>query len=147
MPTPFAEKTLCRPSQRRPWPRCPANAKEEEPDEARLAALEKLKELYKARQEAAKQNAAGRMEEFVAGRGTLDILLEAQVLLLRAELCSQRRRRIASKPTSRNLAEMTEIKKIQQGRFDTGRLARMDLSQAEFFRLEAEIELLREKMK
>ena len=60
--------------------------KKEEPDEARRAALEKLKELYKARQEAAKQNAAGRMEEFVAGRGTLDILLEAQVLLLRAEL-------------------------------------------------------------
>ena len=121
--------------------------KKEEPDEARRAALEKLKELYKARQEAAKQNAAGRMEEFVAGRGTLDILLEAQVLLLRAELALAEKKEDRIKAHERNLAEMTEIKKIQQGRFDTGRLARMDLSQAEFFRLEAEIELLREKMK
>ncbi len=106
-----------------------------------------LDELMKARLEAAETALDGRMKEFEVGKGSLDILLGASKRWLSAklELSNKNQDRIAA--LDAHFERMKEIESENQRRFDAGKVNIMDLAQAKFYRLDAEIELERAKAK
>jgi RNA polymerase sigma factor (sigma-70 family) len=104
-----------------------------------------LKELLQARRDAAQQQALARMDEFQAGRGTLDICLEANRLLLKAELELSEKKEDRIKAHERYLERIAWMFEVNTARFNDGKISIADHSQTMYFRLEAEIDLLREK--
>lgn len=114
---------------------------------ADLAAAPKkqMKELLQARREAAALQAKARMQEFVAGRGTLDIAFESLRSLLKAELDLSETKEDRIKARERYLEYMEVIRKINRVRFDTGKISIADMAQTDYNRVEAEIDLECEK--
>jgi RNA polymerase sigma factor (sigma-70 family) len=108
---------------------------------------DKLNALLKERVEVAKQWLDERHQEYLAGRGTLDILFEASRELVHAEqeLSGNKADRIAALEAHLKLTK--DIEEINRTRFDAGRLSRADMHQSTYYRLEAEIWLEREKAK
>jgi outer membrane protein TolC len=121
----------------------------EEKVKALLAAAkvgDKMKALLKARLEAALKEAEGRRQVYREGEsGTLNDLASSSLRLLEAEreLSDQKADQIAA--LENHWQRMKELEEINQERFKAGRVSVMDLSQARFYRLQAEIWLERAK--
>jgi RNA polymerase sigma factor (sigma-70 family) len=148
-----------------PGPKPKANppappAAEEDPDnfwpmdEAKVKALleastagKKLKELLKERLTTAHEEALGRYQQFLAGRGTMDALLGASLRLLDAEkeLSDKKDDQVAA--LQRHLRRMKEMEKILEAMFQAGRASQADYAQAKSYRLQAEIWLEKAKEK
>jgi hypothetical protein len=108
-------------------------------DKAKLAA--RLEELRRERLEALKIAIQSRMTEMMAGRGTLDILIEVLQDLAEVEI------ELASNPRQRRQAQerllkaLQELEQLYQKRFDAGRVGIEELCETRAARLEAEIAL------
>src|SRR5262249_39219844 len=98
-----------------------------------------LKPIVEALFEAAMAEAHGRREEFIAGRGTLDIDLHASLRVLEAERLLSNDKAIQLGALEHHLNRMKEVEKINQARFDAGRIQRHDLAQSRFYRIQAEL--------
>jgi RNA polymerase sigma factor (sigma-70 family) len=123
-------------------------------DEAKVKALldastagKKLKELLKDRLAAAHEAAQMRFQQFLAGRGTLDILLGASLRLLESEkeLSDKKDDQIAA--LERHLRRMKEVEQILKAQHEAARASLADFLQAKWFRLQAEIWLEKAKEK
>jgi hypothetical protein len=112
---------------------------------AQSKASEKLKVLLKARYDMANVEAHARWSEFQAGRGTLDFLFGASRHLLDAERELSERKADQIAALERYLWCMREIEKVNQQRFDNGRLPIQDVAEARYNRIQAEIWLERAK--
>ncbi len=100
---------------------------------------EKVKSLLKGQLEAAYEQMEARFREFLAGRGTLDILLEASICVLQAELdvCPAPKDRLKSFEAHSKC--MYEIMKINKLRFESGRIPISDYAQSKFFHARSEL--------
>jgi RNA polymerase sigma factor (sigma-70 family) len=122
----------------------------EEQINSRLSASkesEKIKALLRQRYDAARTQAESRLQEFNAGKGTLDFLIESLSQLCDAEreLSDKKADQIAA--MEKQVQVLTEVEKVNQARFDARRIPLMDMAQARFNRLDAEIRLERAKAK
>ncbi len=108
-----------------------------------------VRELRRAKLDAARTAYDNRYKEFLAGRGTLDFLIESDGRLLEAERENARDATEHLAALEKYWLHMKVIEEINQARYDAGRVAIQDLAQSQDYRLEAEIWLLqaREKMK
>jgi outer membrane protein TolC len=120
---------------------------EQQKDKPPPAAEDKLTSLLKQRVEAAKAEVDARNREFLAGQGTLAILFEASTRLLHAqmELSDKKADQLAALEAHFELTKVIEDR--NQARFNAGLISMADVSQAKYFRLEAEILLERAKAK
>ena len=125
----------------------PMQKKDEQDEKRRAAMAAKMKELLKARLEAAREQVAARKKEFEAGRGTAEDALEAEANLLKAELGLAETKEERIKAYENYLATAKAVCELMKARFDAGRVPITDWKKAEFHRLDVEIELLREQMK
>lgn len=125
----------------------PAEEKTEPPAKAPQKPADKLKDLIKAKLEAAKLECESRMKEFQDGRGTLDILVHSSRRLLESEreVGDSKEHLLTALETHFRL--MKEIEEVNQERFNAGRISIMDVAQARYYRLEAEIWLERARAK
>ncbi len=123
-------------------------------DEKKVKALleastagKKMKELLKDRLATAHEAAFCRYQHYLAGRGTLDILLGASLRLLDSEqeLSDKKADQIAA--LERHLRRMKELETILQAQHKAGRASLADYDQAKYFRLQAEIWLEKAKEK
>jgi RNA polymerase sigma factor (sigma-70 family) len=131
-----------------PAPRIPADDDEKKKtDDAAKEAREKLEDLLKARRIAAEDEVKLREQEFLAAGTTAGVVLEAHRRLLKAELELAEKKEDRIKAHEYYLAKAEEIVKANMLRFKAGKINGADLKQSEYYRLEAEIELLREKTK
>ncbi|HLN27246.1 MAG TPA: hypothetical protein VK395_05840 [Gemmataceae bacterium] len=112
---------------------------------AGIKAGDKMGELVKGQLEAAKTELDARWQEFLAGRGTLDIMLGSSQRLLQAEfdLSTKRSDRIAA--LEAHWQRLREVETINQSRYDAGRIPIQDLAQSRSGRCRAEILLERAK--
>jgi RNA polymerase sigma factor (sigma-70 family) len=120
----------------------------EEKVKALLAAApvgEKMKSLLKARLEAAQTEMSARSKQHLAGRGTLDFLLDTSQRLRKAELelCTQKSDRLLV--LENQVQIMKKIVELNRERFNAGRISVEDVKLPEFYLLDAEIDLERVK--
>jgi hypothetical protein len=103
------------------------------------------RKLLKERYNAALRELQSRFLIFEAGKGTLETLSDAakRVLDSELELCVKPAERIGVREKYLELARVAE--KVQQARRDAGNASIADLEQARYFRIDAELKLLREK--
>jgi hypothetical protein len=106
---------------------------------------DELRKLLKARYNAALQETKGRFMQLLAGKATSETLADCGRRLLRSELelCDKPADRVKVREKWLTLAK--EVERVQKLRYDAGRIDVAEMAQAEFNRLDAEIELLREK--
>jgi hypothetical protein len=125
------------------WAPVPENQKPPTPAEQRLA--ERIKDLLDERRRSALIWATQQDEQFIAGRGTLDVLLHATERLAHAELelAATKERRIAIRQDQ--VERMKKYLDINKARFEAGRASIADVEQTRYFYLDARIELEREK--
>jgi hypothetical protein len=104
---------------------------------------QEIKSLLKERLDAVNTEAQARSEEYRAGRGTLDMLLNAYVRLFQAErdLSSTTPGQVAA--WERHWQRMREVYLITLARYEAGRISVQDFAQSHFCRLEADIGLER----
>jgi RNA polymerase sigma factor (sigma-70 family) len=151
------------PQERKPVPKKEAAPAPEVPeedvkmailDDAKVKALldahpggDKMKTLLKDCYEAAHTEVRTRYQQYLAGRGTLDILTGAFLRLLEAEkeLSDKKPDRIAAR--EHHLQRVKQIEEIVQAQYQAGRASLADHAQARFWRLQAEIWVEREKGK
>jgi hypothetical protein len=121
-------------------------------DEGKVKALlagvrggDRMRNLLRARHHAAVTELEARFKDFLAGLGTLDILLKAseRVLKVELEMSTTKADLIAARES--HLGVVKTIHEVNRGRFNAGRIAIQDVVQAEYFRLDAEIDLERAK--
>jgi RNA polymerase sigma factor (sigma-70 family) len=112
-----------------------------------MKASDKLKALLKEQHEQALTCYTSRWEEFLAGRGTLDIMLQASRLLLEAEQALSDKKADQVTALENHWRRMKVTEDVNQARFDAGRLPISDLAQTKFYRLQAEIALERARAK
>jgi hypothetical protein len=112
---------------------------------AAIKGSDKMKSLLKDQYQAARAEALGRWQEFLAGRGTLDFLFGACQRLLQAEfdLSNKRADRIAA--LEAQLQRMQAIEMTNKARYRAGRINMSDFEGSRFQRLRAEIMLERAK--
>jgi hypothetical protein len=125
----------------------PAGIEKIEPVKPPAPAKNRLKELLKARLEAAETEMNARREEYMAGRGTLDITLGSSLRVLKAkqEMSNKAADQIAA--LKDHLERMKEIYQVNLARFNAGRVPISDVKESEYNYLDAEIMLERAKMK
>jgi outer membrane protein TolC len=106
-----------------------------------------LTTLLKERVEVAKTEFDSHNQEFLAGRGTLDILFGAGKRLLQAqrELSEKKEDQIAALEAYLKITQ--SIEEVNQARFNAGRINISDMAEAKYYRLEAEIWLERARAK
>ncbi len=104
-----------------------------------------LKEVLQARREAAQELVNARIEEFLAGRSPLDLVVEAQRLLLRAELEISEKKEDRMKALERHLEFEVLLHKFNKIRYEARKIGPADYARSNYTLQEAEIELLREK--
>ncbi len=99
----------------------------------------KIRKLQIERRDTLKKAVEARQREYMAGRGTLDLLLEMSRLLLQAELdvATTARQRVEAHAAYLELAR--EVDKVGEARVQAGRMTTADLYQGRATRLEAEI--------
>jgi hypothetical protein len=123
------------------------NENKPEPPKPPARANDVLSNLLKARYEAAVDEHRERRQEYLAGAGTLDMLLHSSLRLLEAEL------EWKAKPAERipvleaHLERMKNIQDVLVAKFNAGTGSVGDLKQAEYYRLDAEVRLERAKQK
>lgn len=110
-----------------------------EPKAAGPSTEKRLAELRKAKREAVAEEWEARWQEFIAGRGTIEIALDCARRLLNSE-----RELAATKPDQiavleRHVKKMKEMDEIAVARVEAGRIHTMEGKQIEYHRLEAEI--------
>lgn len=93
--------------------------------------------LARQRLDAAQQEQDSRMKEFLAGRGTLDFLLDVLQRRLRAELALKVEPSVA---WERYWTELYGIETVNQGLYRDGRIPIQDIAQSRFHRLSAALE-------
>jgi hypothetical protein len=103
----------------------------------------RIKSLVKAQFEAAAGEAHARWREFMAGRGTLAFFIGSSERLLAAEsdLSDQQTDHVAA--LEHHWRRMREVEKVNNERFNDGRIAIQDVLESRFYRLQAEIRLER----
>jgi hypothetical protein len=123
-------------------------------DEARVKELleaakvsDKLRALLKGQYEAALAETTARWEEFIAGRGTLDLLFGASLRLLEAERALSDKKADQVVALENQWKRMRVMEGVNQARFDAGRVPIAELSQTKFYRIQAEIWLERARGK
>jgi RNA polymerase sigma factor (sigma-70 family) len=123
-------------------------------DEARVKELldaakvsDKLRGLLTDQHEAALTEYRARLEEFFAGRGTLDILFGASFRLLEAERALSDKKADQAAALENHWKRMKVLEDVNQARFDAGRVPIGDISQSKFYRIQAEIWLERAREK
>jgi hypothetical protein len=96
-------------------------------------------ELTRKKLEAARGGAEARFREFLAGRGTLDILLEVSLHRLESDvgLAATQPERLAAH--EKHWERMVEIEIIQRDRYSRARIPIQDYMESKYFRLEAQI--------
>jgi hypothetical protein len=104
-----------------------------------------LKEVLQARLKAAQLQVMERIQAYLAGHGTLDLCLEAQRLLLKAELEVSEKKEDRIKAHERYLELILLMHQVNKSRYEAGKISIADYAQSDYFRQEAEIDLLREK--
>jgi RNA polymerase sigma factor (sigma-70 family) len=105
----------------------------------------KMKALFKARFDAANIEVESRWHEYVAGRGTLDILLGSSRRLLEAELALSNNKADHVAAWESHWQRMNQVYLINLGRYNAGRISVQDLKEAEYYRIDAEIGVERAK--
>src|SRR5262249_26791008 len=100
------------------------------------------RELAQARRDAAQGWDAGRVKEFLAGRGTLDILLEASQSWLESDLALSERDADRVAARARHWQQAWLIEAVNRARYEAARIAVQDLMQPRYVRLEAELNLV-----
>ena len=105
--------------------------------------LAKIRKLQLERRDELKKAMTALEEEFLAGRGTLDILLKTSRLLLQAELdvATTAAQRVAAHAAHLRITK--RIEKVTRARHEAGRAKQADTHQARAARLEAEIDWLK----
>jgi outer membrane protein TolC len=108
-----------------------------------------LTDLAKAKLEAARGEYEARFIQFVAGRGTLDFLLDTSRRLLDSERAVTTKEADLVAAFERHWIVTKQIEEVNKSRYDAGRISIEDLLQSTYFRLQAEIWLVeaREKNK
>jgi hypothetical protein len=96
------------------------------------------RELIRARSESARGEWAARRQEFLAGRGTLDIALHASLRRLYADLARSDgpQERVAA--FEANWVFMKEAEEVNRSRSDAGRIPTKEYLETRYYRLEAE---------
>ncbi len=113
----------------------------------REAFLDDPRQLTRDRLTAAHAAAAGRFHDFNAGRGTLDFLLAATRTWLDAG------QSVTDDPAAKQAAlerywtVLWQIERLDEGRYDSGRIPIQDLLQGRYYRLEAELWLAQARAK
>jgi RNA polymerase sigma factor (sigma-70 family) len=107
----------------------------------------KLQALLNERLNAARTELDARTREFEAGRGTLDMLFGASRRLVEAQRDMNGSKEDLLTALKDHVERMKQIEKINQDRFDAGRLPIYDLAESTYYRTEAEIWLERAKAK
>ena len=107
----------------------------------------KLQALLKERLDAARAEVDARTKEFEAGRGTLDFLFRASRRLVEAQRDMNDRKEDLLNALKDHVERMKQIEKLNQERFDAGRIPIYDLAESTYYRAEAEIWLERAKAK
>jgi hypothetical protein len=102
---------------------------------------DKLKALMKERFKTAGEEFWARNQQFLAGRGTDELLYQAARRLVEAE--RELPDKSAVTALANHLRRMSEIEKVSKERFDAGRIGVQDYRAAQYWRLEAEIWLER----
>jgi hypothetical protein len=106
-----------------------------------------VKRLLVARVEAVRVEVDVRMKEFLAGRGSQHILIDAARRWLEAQREQGLNQADLVAVLEEHFQRMKQIHEKDEERFNAGRIAVHDFKQAEFARLEAEIWLERAKDK
>jgi hypothetical protein len=106
-----------------------------------------IRKLLKERRDMLDQEVKARLQEFMVGRGTLDILLPGPRELLDAELELVDKSADSSRAYQAHFDHMKLVDEVCKGEFAAGRLSVADYSQARAARLAAEVGLLRSKNK
>ena len=134
----------------KPEPEQPKEPRRRDDFEERRAAIElqrKLQPLMEKRLDAIREQLKARAEELLAGKTTVDVLLESSANLLKAQ------QEMSDKPVDQLKAlqlhfERThEIHEVLNTRFQAGKLSPAELYQAAYNRYDAEIALERYKSK
>jgi hypothetical protein len=106
---------------------------------------DEVRKLLKERYNAALSEVQARYEQYLAGKYTLDALYDAGGRLLKSELelCTKPAERVAVR---QKYLEMTkDAEKVAAARFDAGRIDLAEMEFTRYQRLDAEIQLLKEK--
>src|SRR5207237_10486747 len=100
------------------------------------------RQLARAKLDVARAEAEPRFQEFLAGRGTLDILLGAAQRWLDSELalCERDADRVAA--LARHWQLVWTIETVNRARYEAVRIPLQDLAQTQYARLEAELNLV-----
>ena len=100
----------------------------------------KLTQLYKQRQNAARDAIESRFKEWVAGRGTQAFLIRSaeDLLTFRLDLASSDEGKLAIRSQLVQFATVLEL--LTRERYEAGRVATQDLKQVEYFLLDAKID-------
>jgi RNA polymerase sigma factor (sigma-70 family) len=107
----------------------------------------RMQTLLTERHAAARTEVRTRYEQFVAGRGTLDIFVGASGRLLEAERDLYPTRKDQAAAWLRHVQRLTEVEKIVKAHFEAGKASLADHAQITFFVLSAEIGLERAQEK
>jgi hypothetical protein len=103
-------------------------------------------QLLHARAEAGREEVEARLKEFLAGRGTLDILLFASVGCLDSERAMLGDRADTIVFAERFFESTLEANKINKARHEAHRIAIQDYAQVKFEMLDAELEMLQARL-
>jgi hypothetical protein len=104
---------------------------------------ERMQSLLRQRHEAAREEFRCRLQQFLSGRGTLDILLGSSQRLLQAEQELNVGQPVQVEATRNQLQRLETIEKVVKATFDAGRAAQGDYAQVLSLRFQAEVELER----
>jgi RNA polymerase sigma factor (sigma-70 family) len=121
-----------------------------ERDDERLAAValqQKLQPLMQKRLDAVKMQLQARMEELLAGKTTVDVLLSASAHLAKAQQEMTDKKADQFKILESQFQRMKLVAQILRVRFEAGKTNIGEVSQADYYRYDAEIALERFKAK
>jgi hypothetical protein len=107
----------------------------------------RMKTLLTERHAAAQTELKCRYEQYLAGRGTLDILIASSGRLLDADRDLSAGRKIHIEAWKKHVERLQEIEKFVKAQFTAGRASLADAAQAECARLTGEIGLERAREK
>src|SRR5262249_49304479 len=105
------------------------------------------RELARGKRDAAQDEYSERFKEFLNGRGTLDILLEAARHRLEEELALPERERTSLRSGERDWAARVRVESGLRGWYERGRIPIQCYMQGRYHRLTAEIEWLQARAK
>jgi hypothetical protein len=112
-----------------------------------MALQQKLQPLMQKRLDAAKEHVRARMEELLAGKTTVDVVLGMSARLVKAQQEMTDKEADQFKILETQFQRMKMVAQILRARFEAGKANVSEVSQADYFRYDAEIALERFKAK